>query len=45
MRLFITHMPGFTPDTWGVVSFPSNRTVTRLQQAIGEISNRITILS
>ena len=34
MRLFVTHMHGFTPDTWRVVSFSQHSAVVRLQQEI-----------
>ena len=34
MKLFVTHMHGFTPSTWRVVSFSRHSAVARLQQEI-----------
>jgi len=34
MRLFVTHMPGFTPDTWPVVSFCHPGPVKSLKERV-----------
>ena len=35
MRLFVTHMHGFTPKTWPVVSFRSEKTAVDLARRFG----------
>lgn len=44
MRLFVTHMPGFTPDTWPVVSFPKAGCVKRLKREIDEAGPETRVL-
>ena len=44
MRLFVTHMPGFTPNSWPLVSFPAEATAERLRQEFADASPSASIL-